>query len=64
METHSQIGEGILAEVEGYGEIAKIVRHHHERWDGAGVSRRLERRRHPAHVANRRRRRGVQLDDI
>ena len=36
MERHSEIGEGILAKVEDYAEIAKIVRHHHERWDGQG----------------------------
>ena len=28
METHSEIGERILAAVEDYGEVAKIVRHH------------------------------------
>jgi len=36
METHSEIGERILAKVEGYQEIARIVRHHHERIDGEG----------------------------
>jgi putative nucleotidyltransferase with HDIG domain len=36
METHSEIGERILTKVEDYAEIAKIVRHHHERWDGQG----------------------------
>jgi HD domain len=36
METHSAIGERILAKVEDYAEIATIVRHHHERWDGEG----------------------------
>lgn len=36
MERHSEIGEGILAKVDDYGEIAKIVRHHHERVDGQG----------------------------
>jgi putative nucleotidyltransferase with HDIG domain len=36
MEEHSEIGETILANVEGYAEIAKIVRHHHERVDGNG----------------------------
>src|SRR5207249_9141929 len=30
------IGERILAKVEDYAEIAKIVRHHHERIDGMG----------------------------
>jgi putative nucleotidyltransferase with HDIG domain len=36
METHSAIGEHILAKVDDYAEIAKIVRHHHERMDGEG----------------------------
>jgi putative nucleotidyltransferase with HDIG domain len=36
MEEHSAIGERILAKVEAYGEIAEIVRHHHERVDGFG----------------------------
>ena len=36
METHSEIGERILAKVEDYADIATIVRHHHERWDGQG----------------------------
>ena len=36
MQEHSAIGERILAKVEDYAEIAKIVRHHHERIDGMG----------------------------
>jgi putative nucleotidyltransferase with HDIG domain len=36
MEQHPVIGERILAKVENYEEIARIVRHHHERVDGAG----------------------------
>jgi HD-GYP domain-containing protein (c-di-GMP phosphodiesterase class II) len=42
MEEHSAIGERILAKVEDYEEIAKIVRHHHERVDGMGYPDRLE----------------------
>jgi putative nucleotidyltransferase with HDIG domain len=41
MEEHSGIGETILAKVEGYAEIAKVVRHHHERVDGNGYPDRL-----------------------
>lgn len=41
MEEHSEIGERILANVEDYHEIAKIVRHHHERWDGNGYPDRI-----------------------
>lgn len=36
MQEHSAIGERILAKVDDYAEIAKIVRHHHERVDGMG----------------------------
>jgi putative nucleotidyltransferase with HDIG domain len=36
MEQHAEIGERILANVEDYVEIARIVRHHHERVDGGG----------------------------
>jgi putative nucleotidyltransferase with HDIG domain len=36
MEQHSTIGERILRNVDDYGEIAAIVRHHHERLDGLG----------------------------
>ena len=36
MEQHSVIGERILRNVDDYGEIADIVRHHHERVDGLG----------------------------
>ena len=41
MEQHSVIGERILAKVEDYAEIARIVRHHHERVDGNGYPDRL-----------------------
>jgi putative nucleotidyltransferase with HDIG domain len=36
METHSSIGQQILARVDDYAEIASVVRHHHERVDGNG----------------------------
>lgn len=36
MEEHPAIGERILSNVEAYFEIARIVRHHHERIDGMG----------------------------
>jgi putative nucleotidyltransferase with HDIG domain len=36
MEQHPEIGERILRKVEDYDEIARIVRHHHERIDGQG----------------------------
>jgi HD-GYP domain-containing protein (c-di-GMP phosphodiesterase class II) len=42
MEQHPVIGERILANVEDYAEIARIVRHHHERVDGNGYPDKLE----------------------
>jgi putative nucleotidyltransferase with HDIG domain len=42
MEQHSVIGERILLKVDDYGEIAAIVRHHHERMDGLGYPDGLE----------------------
>lgn len=41
MQEHSAIGERIVRKVEDYAEIADIVRHHHERWDGEGYPDRL-----------------------
>ena len=42
METHSSIGERILQNVDDYDEVAKVVRHHHERVDGRGYPDGLE----------------------
>ena len=36
MEEHPAVGQRILANVENYSDIARIVRHHHERVDGNG----------------------------
>lgn len=36
MERHSEYGELILRKIDDYGEIAGVVRHHHERIDGQG----------------------------
>ena len=36
MRRHAEIGATMLAEVEGYEQVAEIVRSHHERLDGAG----------------------------
>jgi putative nucleotidyltransferase with HDIG domain len=41
MESHSEIGERILRNVDDYAEIADVVRHHHERVDGNGYPDRL-----------------------
>jgi diguanylate cyclase (GGDEF)-like protein len=42
METHPQLGEQILAPIERLGEVRSIVRHCHERWDGAGYPDQLK----------------------
>ncbi len=36
IENHAEVGATILGRIEGYEEIATAVRHHHERFDGAG----------------------------
>jgi len=36
MKRHSEYGERIIKPVHGFGEVAEIVRHHHERIDGSG----------------------------
>jgi putative nucleotidyltransferase with HDIG domain len=41
MQEHSVIGERILREVAAYEDIARIVRHHHERIDGEGYPDRI-----------------------
>jgi putative two-component system response regulator len=41
MRRHSEIGAGILEVHEAMADIAQIVRHHHERWDGGGYPDRL-----------------------
>ncbi len=41
MEKHSEIGERILAKVAAYSDVARVVRHHHERIDGEGYPDRL-----------------------
>jgi putative nucleotidyltransferase with HDIG domain len=41
---HSQVGARILENAEYPGELAKVIRHHHERWDGNG---------YPGHLAGR-----------
>lgn len=43
MQEHSAIGERILAYVDEYSEIARVVRHHHERIDGQGYPDGLDR---------------------
>ena len=42
MRQHAVIGEGILLSVERMREVAKLVRHHQECWDGSGYPDRLQ----------------------
>jgi len=41
MRRHSEIGAAILEVHEAMADIAQMVRHHHERWDGLGYPDRL-----------------------
>jgi putative two-component system response regulator len=47
MRRHSVIGADILANVDGWDEVRRIVRHHHERFDGLGYPDRLDGSRIP-----------------
>ncbi|MGD0166779.1 MAG: HD-GYP domain-containing protein [Gaiellaceae bacterium] len=42
IETHAETGASILERIEGYEEIARAVRHHHERYDGFGYPHGLQ----------------------
>jgi HD-GYP domain-containing protein (c-di-GMP phosphodiesterase class II) len=42
MQEHSACGQRILANVDDYSDIARVVRHHHERVDGRGYPDSLE----------------------
>lgn len=41
MRLHTEAGFDIVSQVAGLEEIAEILRHHHERWDGSGYPRGL-----------------------
>src|SRR4051794_20918252 len=43
MERHPVVGWEILREIDFLGEAKLVVRHHHERWDGAGYPDKLDR---------------------
>lgn len=36
MKEHPSIGESLISEINGYEQIAKIIRHHHEKYNGLG----------------------------
>jgi putative nucleotidyltransferase with HDIG domain len=41
MNTHPLQGWNILKQIEGFSEVAEMVRHHHERYDGSGYPDKL-----------------------
>ena len=41
LRSHAEIGARILEDVDGWTEVRRIVRHHHERFDGSGYPDRL-----------------------
>jgi len=47
MRTHPEVGAAILESIDTWEEIRKIVRHHHERFDGRGYPDRLTGREIP-----------------
>jgi putative two-component system response regulator len=38
---HAEVGAAILEDIDGWSEVRRIVRHHHERYDGGGYPDRL-----------------------
>jgi diguanylate cyclase (GGDEF)-like protein len=42
METHPELGEQIIAPIERLRDVRPVVRHCHERWDGAGYPDHME----------------------
>jgi putative nucleotidyltransferase with HDIG domain len=41
IESHAEVGASIIGRIEGYEEIATVVRHHHERYEGGGYPDRI-----------------------
>lgn len=41
MKTHPSIGADIIGKIDGFDDIAKIIKHHHEKWDGRGYPDKL-----------------------
>jgi putative two-component system response regulator len=52
MEQHTVVGAGICSPLKSFRSILPIIRHHHDEDGRQWVSRRLERRRDPADIAN------------
>ena len=63
IKTHPAEGARIVSEIDGYQPIGEIILAHHERLDGRGYPRGLQRRRDPRAGADRRRRRHLRRDD-
>ena len=64
MQEHAELGDRLLAHVPLLNqEGARVIRSHHERWDGERVPRQALRGEHPARRADLRRRRLARRDD-
>ena len=63
MKQHPVIGERIVVTVPGLEEVARAIRHEHERWDGGGYPDGLKARRDPAGQPHRARLRRLPRDD-
>ncbi|MHB8946479.1 MAG: HD-GYP domain-containing protein [Bacillota bacterium] len=42
IETHPEIGAEAVAEIAPLSDLAPLIKHHHERWDGSGYPSRLQ----------------------
>lgn len=42
MKGHPSIGADIIGKINGFDDIAKIIKHHHEKWDGRGYPDKLK----------------------
>ena len=61
---HPEQGAKLVERIEGYGPVAEIVLHHHERFAGGGYPAGIARRGDPARLAHHLRRRHLRRDDL
>ena len=64
MKTHAELGEKILEPLVAMRPIGKMVRHHHEFYDGDGISGQARGREDSVRLANHRDRRRVRHDYV
>lgn len=41
MQRHAEYGRAILSDYDGFGDVARVIGEHHERWDGRGYPNRV-----------------------